>query len=497
MGVVKRQGIKQSIVTYISMAVGAANLLFLYPLALSKEEIGIINFVRDTAILVTPFLFWGSVELVVRFFPTFKDPEKGHRGYLFFLHLIFLVGTITLLTLSFFFKDELLGFYADKSPLFLSYLPFVLPMAFLITHAAIFSTYASNFHRIVVPSIFNELIPKVGMAFIVIAFFFQWINFGMIFWGQLAFYAVILICQIWYVRQLGELHWRPDFRFLNFPLIKEVTVFGLFGLVGTLGSRIGERINTIMLGTIASLGDTGVYAVAFFLSDAIDAPRRAISRISSPLLSEKWKTGKMDEIEEIYKKSALNQLIVGLGLLIAVWVSVDEIFAIMPNGEDFREGKYVILILGLARVFDMLTGVNSEIINYSRFYKYNFYLIILLALCSIGFNKLFIPIYQINGAALATLISLTLYNVIKFILLWVKLKMQPLTWAVLWVFACGAIAYYIPALLFPKLQIPLIEIALKSSLSLAIFGGLVIYFKLSPDINALVLAGLKKIKRHD
>lgn len=492
MGVIKRQGIKQSVVTYVGMLIGAVNLLVLYPLALTKEQIGITRFVLDTAVLVSPFLFWGGAELIVRFFPKFKDEEKGHRGYLFFLHLVFGVGILTLLLLSFLFRDNVLTYYGEKSELFTDYLPFVLPLAFLLTSAAIFTSYASNFQRIVVPSIFNELVPKLGMAVLVGALLLQWIDFSGIFWGQLAFYGLILLGQIWYVASLGQLHFRPDFSFLKKPLLKEVTSFGMYGLVGTLGSRIGERINTIMLGTIATLGDTGVYAVAFFLSDAIDAPRRAISRISSPLISDKWNAGKLDEIQEIYQKSALNQLIVGLGLLLAVWVSVDEVFTLMPNGESFRQGKYVILILGLARVFDMLTGVNTEIISYSKFYKYNFYLVILLAVCSIGFSNLFIPIFTINGAALATLVSLSLYNLFKFLLLWLKLKMQPLTWPVFWVLVIGGLAYLVVSC-FPDFSSALLGIFLKSSTALLVFGGMVLFFRLSPDINQLVVAASKKV----
>ncbi|MCF8247467.1 MAG: polysaccharide biosynthesis C-terminal domain-containing protein [Saprospiraceae bacterium] len=495
MGVIKRQGIKQSVVTYVGMFIGAANLLWLYPLALSKEQIGITKFVLDAAVLVSPFLFWGGAELIVRFFPRFKDEEKGHRGYLFFMQIIFGVGAVTLLLLNFFFRDLLFGYYSGKSGLFGEFLPFVLPLAFLLTAAAIFTSYASNFQRIVVPSIFNELVPKLGMAVLVGALLLQWIDFSGIFLGQLAFYGLILLGQIWYVASLGQLHFRPDFTFLKKPLLKEVTTFGLYGLVGTLGSRIGERINTIMLGTIATLGDTGVYTVAFFLSDAIDAPRRAISRISSPLISDKWNAGKLDEIQDIYQKSALNQLIVGLGLLLAVWVSVDEVFTLMPNGESFREGKYVILILGLTRVFDMLTGVNTEIISYSKLYKYNFYLIILLALCSIGFSNWFIPIYTINGAALATLVSLTIYNLLKFILLWVKYRLQPFTLPVFWVLAIGILAYFAAALLpQPEGLAPLLWLMIKSSTTTLVFGGLVWYFKLSPDINQLLEKAWKKVK---
>ncbi len=493
MGVVKRQGIKQSIVTYVGMAIGAVNLLWLYPLALSKAQIGITKFVLDTAVLVSPFLFWGGAELIVRFFPKFKSDGQWHRGYLVFLHLIFGIGLLTLFTLALVFKGSILSYYASKDPLFPTYLPFVLPMAVLLTWAAIFTSYVSNFQRIVVPSLFNELVPKLGMGLLVGAFLLQLIDFQGIFWGQLAFYGFILLAQIWYVASLGQLHLRPDFDFLKKPLLREVSNFGLYGLVGSLGSRIGERIAPVMLGTMVSLADTGVYAVAFFLSDAIDAPRRAISRISSPLISDKWATGKLDEIQEIYQKSALNQLIVGLGLLLVVWVSVDEIFSLMPNGDAFREGKNVILILGLARVLDMLTGVNSEIISYSRFYRYNFYLTILLAVSSIGFSWWFIPIFTINGAALATLGSLAIYNLLKFILLWVKFKMQPFSLAMLWVAVIGFLAYF-AANLLPGFEVPLLGLLLKSATAGMVFGGLVWWFHLSPDINQLVENGWKRFK---
>lgn len=492
MGVVKRQGIKQSVVTYVGMLLGAFNLLWLYPLALTKEQIGIINFVLNAGVIVSPFLFLGGSDLIVRFFPKFKDRNTGHHGYLFFLNLIFGVGFLLLLVLHLFFNEQLILFYGVKSELFRDYIPFVFPLACLMTYGAIYTSHASNFHRIVVPAIFNELVPKLGMSLIVAAFLFQWVSFDGIFWGQLAIYIVILIGQLWYLSRLGQLDFQTDFSFLSKPLLKEVSSYGLYGLVGTLGSRIGERINYIMLGTIGTLGDTGVYAVAFFLSDAIDAPRRAISRISAPLISDKWSAGKLEEIKEIYQKSALNQLIVGLGLLLAVWVSIDEVFSLMPNGEVFREGKYVILILGFARVFDMLTGVNTEIISYSGFYKYNFYLIILLALCSIGFSQVFIPLFNINGAALATLFSLIIYNLLKFIVIWYKIKIQPITWQVFWVLCIGGLSY-LTTVWIPNFGHSFLDLCIKSTVAILVFILPILYFRLSNDMNQLVAGFVKKM----
>jgi O-antigen/teichoic acid export membrane protein len=494
MGVVKRQGIKQSVVTYSGMMVGAVNLLVLYPAAFSEEQIGIINFVRDTAVVLTPFLFWGGAELIVRYFPAFRNKSRGHNGYLFLLHIIFAIGVITLLSLYFLFNERLMAFYGLKSELYREFLPFVMPTALLFTHAAIFSSYASNFQRIVVPNVFNELAPKVGLSLLSLAYLLHFLVFRDVFWGQIIIYGLILLAQMWYVRHLGEFYFKPDLKFPTKPLIKDMTSFGLYGLIGNLGSRVGERINTIMLGTISSLGNTGIYSVAFFISDSIDAPRRAISRISSPLLADKWAAGKMDEIEEIYQKSSLNQLIVGLGLLLAVWVSVDELFQIMPNGENFAAGKYVILILGFARVIDMMTGLNSEIISYSGYFRVNFYLIVLLAVFSIAANLVLIPKFQINGAALSTLFSLSIFNIIKFMFLKWKWNLQPFTRSTLWVLLAGSLAYLI-TMAIPAIGHPVISMGVKSTFSLILFGAIILYFNLSPDVSQLVRTGLEKLGR--
>jgi O-antigen/teichoic acid export membrane protein len=493
MGVVKRQGIKQSIVTYVGMVVGAINLLIIYPAAFSKEQIGIINFVRDTAVVLSPFLFWGGAELIVRYFPKFKNKGKGHHGYLFLLHIIFALGVATLFVIYFSIGEKLLAFYSQKSTLFEEFLPFVLPIALLLTYASVFSSYASNFQRIVVPNIFNELAPKLGLSILALAFLLHFILFENVFYGQLVMYGFILLAQIWYVWHLGELHLRPDLKYPTRPLIKDMATFGLYGLVGNLGSRIGERINIIMLGTISTLGNTGIYAVAFFISDSIDAPRRAISRISSPLLADKWHDNKMDEIKEIYQKSSINQLIVGLAMLLAVWVSVDEIFRIMPNGASFSKGKYVILILGLARVIDMMTGLNSEIISYSRHFKVNFYLIIFLALFSLALNLVLIPKYHIQGAALSTLISLTFFNLFKFLFLKWKWNLQPFTWSTLWVLLVGFSAFAATSLL-PEIKHAFVGIAVKSSFAVVLFAGLILYFNLSSDMTQLYHSGLARFK---
>ena len=270
--------------------------------------------------------------------------------------------------------------------------------------------------------------------------------------------------------------------------------YGLYGILGSLGSRLAERIDILMLATLSTLDNTGIYVIPLFISNVIDIPRKAIARITSPVVAEKWKDNKIAEIEDLYKKTSLNQLIVGLWVLLGIWLSIDDLFSIIPRGETYALGKYVVLILGTARVIDMMTGVNSEIIGYSKYFKFNFYMILCLAVFNVGINYILIPKFDYNGAALATLASMTIFNLMKFIVLKWKLNMQPFTWQTFGVLGIGFVAYFVTAFYVPLTDWVLVNMAIKSILVTLIFFGGIFYFKLSDELLALLKNGLETVK---
>nr|MCU0349067.1 hypothetical protein [Saprospiraceae bacterium] len=211
MGVVKRQGIKQSVVTYVGVVIGMANTLFIFPAFLAKQQIGLINFVRETAIMFSLFAFLGSAELIVRYFPHFKDEKNGNNGFLFLLLAILTAGCLIFTIVWLVFREPIYAFFSLKaeSALYLQFLYLVLPFTILIAYGNLFTFYVSNFQRIVVPAVINEFLPKLGMPLLVIGFYLKWISFETILYGSLGIYFAILIAQMWYVRRLGQLRLRP------------------------------------------------------------------------------------------------------------------------------------------------------------------------------------------------------------------------------------------------------------------------------------------------
>jgi O-antigen/teichoic acid export membrane protein len=118
-------------------------------------------------------------------------------------------------------------------------------------------------------------------------------------------------------------------------------------------------------------------------------------------------------------------MIAGSFIFMGIWLNIDFIFSIIPNGDIYKAGKYVVFFLALAKLLDMSLGVNYEIIQNSEYYRWNIFLTPFLAILSIILNLYFISRYGYVGAAIATAISILTYNILRTLLVLVKLKLHP------------------------------------------------------------------------
>ena len=89
----------------------------------------------------------------------------------------------------------------------------------------------------------------------------------------------------------------------------------------------------------------------------------------------------------------MNQLLIGGFLFILIWGNVNNIFQIMPHGEIYQKGKYVIFLIGISKVFDAATGINAAILSYSKYY---YYLLIFIFLLFFRLSKSLIALLRIG-----------------------------------------------------------------------------------------------------
>ena len=201
----------------------------------------------------------------------------------------------------------------------------------------------------------------------------------------------------------------------------------------------------------------------------------------------------MANIRDIYHRTSLNQFIASGLIFTLVWLNIQDLFDLIPNGDVFRQGVWVVFFIGLAKIFSSATGINNEILLVSDHYRYSLAIRLLLVVTAIITNLYFIPIYGITGAALATSISILSNNLLLFLFVWVKLKMQPFKvdnlYALIWLSLIFFVAWLVPI----EFDYPLINIVMRSALILVMFVFIVMRMRFSEDLKEMVLLSLKKV----
>jgi O-antigen/teichoic acid export membrane protein len=178
-------------------------------------------------------------------------------------------------------------------------------------------------------------------------------------------------------------------------------------------------------------------------------------------------------------------------LLLGIVADMHNLIALLPP--EYQGIKWIIITIGLAKLVDMTAGMNGQIILNSRHYRFDLYTMILLVILTAATNYLLIPIYGILGAAIATAISIFVYNLVKYIFVWIKFSMQPLQWN-----ALGVVAITVGCLLL-SFQIPymlnfVVDVTIRSLLITVVFIGAILLFDLSDDVKNLIKESMRRVR---
>lgn len=494
MGIIKRQTIKTSIVTYIGVALGAFNALWLYPNFLKAEEIGLITLLTNIALIIAPLAQLGVNGIILRYYPYVKNDEAQKGAFVYLIMLIPLLGYLFSMLLLFLSKGLIAENFASNSPLIIDYLIWLVPFTFILVARNVAENFSRAQFRTAMPKLFKDVIPRFVTITLVLIYFFYAMPLDFLVIATIGAFAVNLILLLFYLRQLITIKTVWSLKPLRKGLIKEALIYGVYFILTGFAGMIVTKIDSWMIATKLDLANTGIFTIALYIGLAIEMPKRSLNLISLPVIGKSMKEGRMDEVESLYSKSSLIQLIIGSLLLICVWINIDELFQLIPNSEIYSQGKYVVLFIGLGVLFDMATGVNNEIILMSKFYKWNVVIISILIALTIINNELLIPIYGITGAAMATAISIFLFNIIKYILVYVKLGIQPFSKHTL-VSVIVAIAVYLLGIVLPSTSIPLVDIVYKSILLISVYLAIHHYLKTSEDLSKLLNQTIKIFRK--
>ncbi len=490
MGIIVRQSIKGTIWSYIGVGIGFITTAYLFPNYLSTDTIGLFGLLLAWSVLLTQFSSLGFGGVTARLFPYFRDKEKGHNGFLLIAFMVMAAGFILFLVTYFIFSPWLIENNREKSQLFSEYAWLLVPLTFFTLVFAILDSYNRLLYNVVFGIFLSEFLQRLLILIVVLLFVTGLLNLHQLILAYAGAASAKGAIIFFYLLGKGEINLKPNPEFITKDLRKEMISVAFFSLLTGFGGSIVFSIDKIIVNQMLGLDATGVYTIAFFFGTIVIIPSRPLLKISGALISEAWKKNDVPYIEDIYRKSCINQFILGAFLFGGIWVNIDSILIIL--GPEYLAGKWVIFFIGLGYLIDMATGANAQIIAFSREYKMALWFLIVLVILVVSTMYLLIPVWSITGAAVAIALSFLLNNLMRYIFLYRKYGLQPFSPRLLLVIVAFIPGYYLGYIL-PEL--PLVwDILARSSVFAAVYSALITGLKVSYEVNSTLATILKEVR---
>ena len=475
----------------MGIGLGFVSTILLFPNILNTEQFGLTRLLLSVGLICVQVSQLGMKNVIIRYFPYYqRSKESGYR--LLSLALgIALAGFTFFTALLFLFQDTLISYYSDESDLFAEYIFYLIPLVFAILFFEVLNSYVRAMKDSVTGSVVNEVIIRILIISLLVVYAFDLLTFREFMIFFVGTYCIQPFYMLIYLARKKRLGFSVPFQSETKRLYKGMSVYGLYSVLGGLATLMVGNIDIIMLGAMIDYSSAGIYAIAFYMGTVIAVPQRSINKIAAPLIADFFKNKKLRDIETLYQQTALNQLIAGSLLYIGIWANLHNIVDLLPA--EYVGIYWVVVILGLAKLFDMATGINGHIIINSKHFRFDLYTNILLAVLTVITNYLLIPVYGLEGAAAATAISICIYNFIKFIFVWVTFNMQPFKLNAVWVILIAGICLLI-AEQIPYMYNFIVDVTIRSLVILTLFTSAIILFRLSEDFNNLAAEALGRVK---
>jgi len=490
LGIVIRQSFWNTVVSYAGVVLGAINVIWLFPTVLGDTQFGVTRLLISASLIAAQVAQLGMGNVTFRFFPAFQDASSGHKGFLRILLLVPFVGFLLYLVLFFGFREHFASLFSQNAPLFVRYDLFLIPLVGFTLYFNIFDAWLRSVYRTVSGSFLKDVVLRLLQMMSIGLYWLGLVDFYGFVVAFTAVHGVVLLIILYWTWHTGELNLSHPYTSPTPGLNREIQVYAGYAILGGISAIAIANLDLLMVGAFLGEANAGYYAIAFFIGTFISIPERSISKISYPIIAQAFKNDDKTLIESVYVKTSLNQVIIGLLIFVGIWANIHNAVVLLPDG--FQVAKNVVIIISAAKLIDMATGANSIILLNSPWYKFDLVLNVILVVLTIVTNLLLIPILGIDGAAWASFITISIYNLIKFVYIKVKLGMQPFRPAILKVLVAGLITFGISAVI-PALPSVLLDLIVRSAIMTAVYGAIILLWRASEDVDKLWKSILSRI----
>jgi O-antigen/teichoic acid export membrane protein len=486
MGIVQNQSIKNTIITFFGFGIGAINALFLYTNFLGKLHYGIVATILSGANIMMPIMAFGVQNTLIRFFSHYKT-EKAKEEFLTFMLLLPFALAIPIGLVFYFFYDFISHSWISENPTLAPFFWLIPLVGFFMAYFEIFYAWVKVHMQSVVGNFISEVLVRVVVMVLLFAVHFDYISKPTFVYSVAVAYFLQMVVMKWYAYSIKM----PVFRFVIPDNLKDIVQYSFFIIVSGGIAVMLVDFDKVMIPQYKDIGQNALYAVAIFISTVIAVPSRAMTQIVAPITAKLMVENKHDELNDLYKKSAINLQVVGGLIMILIFLNIKEMYKLIPS--DYSGGIFVVFMIGISKFYDVLLGNNNSIIVNTKHYRTVLLFGVLTVALMIVLNTIFIPLYGIEGSAFATLITVMIYNTIKLLFVVFKMKLYPFTNKTL--YSLGILAVSFVLFYFWDFNFhPIVNITLKSILITGFYVLINYKLKITAEFNEVVDVLLQKLR---
>ncbi len=495
MSTIRRQSIISSAIVYFGFALGFLNTyLFTREGGFSPAQYGLTGAFIAIANIMYSFANLGMQAYIYKFFPYYDDNlEPRHNDMATWSLFVSLTGFILVMSGGLIFRDLVIRKYTANAPDLIKYYYWIFPFGFGLTIYSLLEAFAWQLKKSVLTNYLREVQFRLFTTLLILFWFAKVLTSFDLFIKIYAFsYIGIALILLIYLAAIKKLHFTLTISRVTRKFWKKIIVLAGFVWGGALVFNIANVFDIIVISAVMphGLAFAGIFTLAQNIASLIQAPQRGIISASIAPLAKAWKDKDYEKIKRIYHRSSINQLIFSVGMFVLIWINFTDGVFTFHLQNNYLGARYVFLFLGMLRIVDMGTGLNSQIIGTSTFWRFEFFTGIILLALTLPMNYVMTRHMGVIGPALANLIAFTIYNIIRYVFLLRKFDMQPFNLKTAYTLLTGIAGFLIVHFLFYRQQ-GLVWIAIRSVAFMTFYLSLVIYLELSPDVLP-VWATLKK-----
>lgn len=492
---IRTQSIYSSLFIYAGFAIGALNVLYLFPTYFTPEQFGLTRIIMDIALIFSTICSAGTLPITVKFSPFYQHHLPREKNDL--MALIFLFATISCVILYFIFpyiQPWALRKFGKNSPALSEYFYLTFPFTIALVLFSILEGFSWMIQKTVISNFLKEFLFRLlttGLILLWIAgILTDFRDFATLYSSLYYVSAFVLVIVLYKSRKYALQFTRSN---LTKRLAPIMIKFGSAYFLSAVLNVLARTNDTLIIASQSSggLADAAIFTIASYLITVMDVPQRSMASAATPQIAAAWKDNDLFKLDRLYKKTALNLLIIACCIMGIVLINSSLLLYIL--GPTYKTLPTLLIVLGFTKLIDLGTGMNSQILQLSKHWKIDLFTNMFFVIITIVFNYFLTRKYGIIGTSIGGMIAVVLFNLIRFIYIKRIYKLQPFTWK------NGAALFASALLMVLSQNIPStnniwIDTIMRTIFFVILFCVFILRFNISQDLTDLFNTVLSKLK---